>query len=116
MVAVVHQSVVYDTRVTFGFRSVLGTRTISVEESFVSGVSITHGPPGTTQHVWTFVGALRKQTISTMGYITILVLLSVTRAYEISSFIGNDYFYDTGNCGLENMVVKLPPQYPMLWC
>ena len=60
MVAVIHQSVVYDTRVTFGFRSVLGTRTISIEESFVSGVSITHGPPGTTQHVWTFVGALKE--------------------------------------------------------
>ena len=50
----------YHTKLSLGFHSAWVTRNISIEEIFVSGVSITHGPLGARQHVWTFVGALNE--------------------------------------------------------
>ena len=93
--------IAYHSNFSFGFQSAWNTRNFSIEESFVSGVSITHGPPGARQHVWTFVGAL-TEIIRHPPHVTHNCPCSntnVTWTYEISSFIGNDYFCDTGNRG-----------------
>ena len=92
--------IAYHSNVSLGFHSAWETRNISIEETFVSGVSITHGPPGARQHVWTFVGALNE--ITDQPYVIHNCPCSNTNAtwtYEISSFIGNDYFCDTGDRG-----------------
>ena len=73
---------------------------IPIEESYVSGVSITHGLPGARQHVWTFVGALTEQDNEFNGrYNCPCTNTAANWTYEVPSFIGNDYFCDTGNRG-----------------
>ena len=64
--------------------------TATIEGAYVDGVSLTYGPPGTRQHIWTF----------TAGY-------SETRQFQAScpcvggaaapSYIGNYYFCESGN-------------------
>ena len=90
--------IAYHSRVSTGFRS---TRlNISIEESFVSGVSLTHGLPGARQHVWTFVGALNEIDNGYNGqYNCPCSNTAANWRYNIFSFIGNDYFCDTGNRG-----------------
>ena len=71
-----------------------------MEQSYVSGVSITHGPPGARQHVWTFVGALTEQDNQYNGlYNCPCTNTAANWTYEVPSYIGNDYFCDTGNRG-----------------
>ena len=82
---------------SFGFHSVWGNISIPIEESYVSGVSITHGPPEARQHSWTFVGAINDQDINKMAQCP--CSNNATWTYEVPSFIGNDYFCDTGNHG-----------------
>ena len=90
--------IAYHSRVSLGFRSARETRNISIEESYVSGVSITHGPPGARRHVWTFVGALNEITGNPSDVVNKCPCSNTYAAwtYDISSFIGNDYFCDTG--------------------
>ena len=73
---------------------------IPVEESYVSGVSITHGPPGARQHVWTFIGARNEYDNAFNGqYNCPCSNTNITWAYDVPSFIGSDYFCDTGDRG-----------------
>ena len=77
----------------------LGRNTIDV--AYVSGVSLTHGPAGSRQHIWTFVGALNEQDILTVdgAFNCPCSNTGFTWPYQVPSFIGNDYFCDTGNRG-----------------
>ena len=92
--------IAYHKGVSVAFPSILLNTTIPIEESYVSGVSITHGPPGTRQHVWTFVGALNEIDNEFNGQVNCPCSnTTATWAYEVPLFIGNDYFCDTGNRG-----------------
>ena len=92
--------IAYHKGVSSGFPSVWLNRAVSIEADYVSGVSITHGPPGTRQHVWTFVGALNEIDPRYNGqYNCPCSNTNATWAYEVPSFISNDYFCDTGNRG-----------------
>ena len=92
--------IAYHSSVCTGFHSAWETRNISIEQYYVSGVSITHGPPGARQHVWTFVGALNEIDNEFNGQFNCPCSNTAANwTYEISSFIGNDYFCDTGNRG-----------------
>ena len=71
-----------------------GFRTVSSVESYVSGVSITHGPPGIRRHVWTFIGAENDVEVSDDN--CPCANSSITWPYPTPSFLGNDYFCDTG--------------------
>ena len=71
-----------------------GFRTVSSVESYVSGVSITHGPPGIRQHVWTFIGAESDVEVSDDN--CPCANSSITWPYPTPSFLGNNYFCDTG--------------------
>ena len=57
----------------------------NIETYYVDGVSITHGAPGSRQHIWTFSAAVFPNRCPCSG----------TGAFP--SFIGDDYFCETGN-------------------
>ena len=92
--------IAYHKDVSHGFNSVWLYRAVPIEAVYVSGISITHGPPGTRQHVWTFVGALNEIDNQFNGIHNCPCSnTNATWPYAIPSFIGNDYFCDTGNRG-----------------
>ena len=91
----------YQRGVGIGFYTALQTRRNTIDASYVSGVSLTHGPAGPRQHIWTFAAALNEQDIITVNGVHNCPCTdnNVTWPYQVPSFIGNDYFCDTGNRG-----------------
>ena len=67
----------------------LGSQTI--EGPYMDGVSITHGPPGIRQHIWTFAGGA-VETGSLVGFSCPCV-----GGTAAPSYVGNDYFCESGN-------------------
>ena len=64
-----------------------------IDEQYVDGVSLTYGSP--RQHIWTFVNALQEA----QGFSESKCPCTNTNEQgiiNISSFIGNDYFCETG--------------------
>ena len=80
-----------------------GPRTI--EQEYMGGVSLTHGPVGSRQHIWSFVAALSEITTdfyydsNRFGQKCACTDTTKTWPYSTPSFVGNDYFCDTGNLG-----------------
>ena len=67
----------------------------TIEGAYLEGVSVTHGPPGARQHIWTFASGLAGFRYS--GYPNFSCpCVSQTVTY---SFVGNDYFCESGNPG-----------------
>ena len=73
----------------------------SINSSYVSGLSLTHGLVGQRKHVWTFAGAYDET--STGNNNTLLSSSScpcinpaLTWPYEVPSYVGDSYFCDTG--------------------
>ena len=65
----------------------------SINETYIDGVSLTHGSDGSRQHIWSFVSA-GGEVISS-GFIC---ACSSSYPWPYStSFVGNDYFCDSGN-------------------
>ena len=93
----------YQRGVGRGFNAALRRGRNTTDAAYVSGVSVTHGPAGSRQHIWTFAAALGEQDHtdteryrrSNCPYTN----ASVTWPYQVPSFIGNDYFCDTANRG-----------------
>ena len=79
--------------------SVVGTATL--EGTYVDGVSLTYGPEGSRQHIWTFVAALYER--SNGGYAASpncdCTNTNENWPFTVPSFIGNNYFCATGNAG-----------------
>ena len=73
------------------------TYSTSLEGMYVDGVSLTHGAPGSRQHIWTFV-ASAYETGASDNYICPCTS-TAPWPREIPSFIGNNYFCETGNRG-----------------
>lgn len=78
-------------------------RDTDLEGTYIDGVSVTHGGPGSQQHIWTFVAAQSETARPSYRPVT---GCPCTRTgsywpYVIPSFIGNDYFCATGNRGPE---------------
>ena len=71
----------------------------TIDAAYVSGVSVTHGPAGSRQHIWTFAAAQDEQDRTSSKFNCPCTNTKVTRPYQVPSFIGNDYFCDTGNRG-----------------
>ena len=88
---------------------------VSIDSSYVSGLSLTHGLVGQRKHVWTFAGAYDEthtgyyefnKTTERHYYVnnnTVLPALSCpcmnpafTWPYEVPSYVGDSYFCDTG--------------------
>ena len=90
----------YQTGRASAFFNSLSRNQNSLELAYFHGVSLTHGPPGSRQHIWSFANADRDRT-----YIESVVCpCSVSSGnwnsrYRVPSFVGNDYFCESGNPG-----------------
>ncbi len=72
----------------------------AIDQVYVDGILLTHGPAGSRSHLWTLAAALNQHsTIS-------VAICSCTRdsenwPHQLPSFVGYNYFCDTGNLGSE---------------
>ena len=68
-----------------------------LEGVYLDGVSLTHGTPGSRLHIWSFAAAVWESNvdISTCSCTN----TDFTWPHQVPSFIGNNYFCDTGNPG-----------------
>ena len=83
----------YAYRAPDGLGQHAGSQTI--EGTYVDGVSLTHGPPGARQHIWTFAAGL-LETVSPSFPTLSCPCVSGT---VTPSYVGNDYFCESGNPG-----------------
>ena len=65
----------------------------TIDDQYVDGVSLTYGSP--RQHIWTFANALDEYPSHT---VSICPCTNVSEQYTINipSYVGNDYFCETG--------------------
>ena len=74
----------------------------SIDSSYVSGLSLTHGLLGQRKHVWTFAGAYDETyrynyNNNTLHFWTCPCIdPALTWPYKVPSFVGDSYFCDTG--------------------
>ena len=70
----------------------------SIESHYVEGVSLTHGPPGARQHIWSFAAAFREID----GECCVCPCANRnTQTAPVPSFVGNDFFCESGNAATE---------------
>ena len=80
---------------TEAFHSLIN-RGRGLEENYIDGVSLTHGDAGSRQHIWSFVSANGEEGIFSPEWVC--DCSNINQGWSFStSFIGNDYFCDTGN-------------------
>ena len=70
----------------------------TLEDSYVDGVSLTHGSPGARQHIWTFAGGL-FETYNSIFHPTLYCPCVQGTTNYIPTYVGNDYFCESGNPG-----------------
>ena len=72
-------------------------QTITIEDAYVSGLSLTHGAVGERKHVWTFAGAWAKGSGQTYPETSCPCINSThVWPYQVPSYVGDSYFCDTG--------------------
>ena len=71
---------------------------IGLDSWYVDGVSLTHGPPGSRTHVWTFVNAY-YETASSYGICACMFSNYSEWPHTVPCFVGNNYFCATGSRG-----------------
>ncbi len=86
----------------------------SIESRYVDGVSVTHGPPGSRKHVWTFATGISENSgtndkLSECPCVPSADLSSI----RVPSFVGQDYFCESG-VSSGNPSARLYPDDP-LW-
>ena len=79
-----------------------------IDGPYVAGVSLTYGDP--RQHIWTFANAIDEVTISPSRCPCIISF----PPYTVPSFIGNDYFCETGVPPGQRHAITFYPDDP-LW-
>ena len=73
----------------------LGTGHNNINSHYVDGISLTHGSP--RHHIWTFMAGLIDSSIFLDGRFNCLCSQGSTQKNNLQSFIGNDYFCESGN-------------------
>ena len=66
----------------------------SIDSYYLSGVSLTHGPPGARQHIWSFAAGFGEG--NTLNYGCPCANRPSILA-RVPSFVGNDFFCESGN-------------------
>ena len=80
----------YQINITDGFEAYEYGLVTTIDDAYVSGVSLTHGSP--RQHIWTFAaGASEDQTY----YYEKACPCDTSRNIDIPSFVGGDYFCES---------------------
>ena len=104
----------YQYRSQHAFGIVGGSQTI--EGHYVDGISLTHGPPGTRQHIWSFAAAsIESASVLSTSGCPCADRVSGTIA---PSFVGNDYFCESGNPGsfADRIIYVSDPLWDGLGC
>ena len=70
---------------------------VGIDSAYVSGVSLTHGPSNSRQHVWSFAGAMNKKKALYSGYNCLCSDTNITWPHHVPPYVGSDYFCDTGS-------------------
>ena len=79
---------------------VSGIRGEGLEGTYLDGISLTYGPAGSRQHVWSFVAALYEMDPNFNPIVACpCTNTAITYPHTYPDFIGNNYFCDTGNSG-----------------
>ena len=71
---------------------------LTIEQRYLDGVSITHGGAGSRQHIWSFTSAVGNASVTPFAKFYCSCSSSNNWPHS-TSFVGNDYFCDTGNHG-----------------
>ena len=83
-----------------GFYNFVSKGLSEIDDAYLDGVSLTHGPQGSRVHIWSFVGALYEQSTSYRTDVTCPCSNTlITWSLQTPSFINNNYFCDSGNPG-----------------
>ena len=65
----------------------------TIDSAYVDGVSLTHGPAGSRQHIWTFAAAPYEQHSNLR---VVCPCSTFSWPYQVPAFIGSNYFCETG--------------------
>ena len=82
----------------FGTTDAFGYNLTNIDRNYVDGVSLTHGRPGQRRHIWTFAAALDETTRYPISKCH-CTNINTANNNTPPSFVGNDYFCDTGSSG-----------------
>ena len=82
----------------------------SIDSIYLDGVSVTYGPPGARQHIWSFAASL---TETGTPIVWSCPCANRTNLGRVPSYVGNDYFCESGNPG-PGSVTEFYPSDP-LW-
>ena len=66
----------------------------TIDSAYVDGVSLTHGPAGSRQHIWTFAAAMSEENDHSFH---LCPCITSSWPYQVPAFIGSNYFCETGN-------------------
>ena len=77
----------------------------SIEGYYVDGVSLTHGSPGSRQHIWTFAAACVENGPSSYPRYSCPCADRAIALSLVPSFVGNDYFCESGNPVVEHITM-----------
>ena len=72
------------------FESYHDGRVTTIDEAYVSGVSLTHGSP--KQHIWTFAAGIAEDRPTSEGACPCDATINIT----VPNFVGGDYFCESG--------------------
>lgn len=72
-----------------------GTAT-TIESPYVEGISLTHGPTGARQHIWTFAAGYSDSDTRWPNHLCPCSTASTTENVMVPPFVGNDYFCECG--------------------
>ncbi len=64
----------------------------SIESWYVDGVSVTHGPPGSREHVWTFATGRNEDGA---GTVVCPCAPNAPSTIVVPPFVGQDYFCES---------------------
>ena len=89
----------YQTGWASAFYNAIVQNQNSLELAYLNGVSLTHGPPGSRQHIWSVVNGDHDRPSVVGPSICPCSVINGNWNYQVPSFIGNDYFCESGNPG-----------------
>ena len=70
-----------------GFRAYIQRPTVTLEDSYVDGISLTHGLAGSRKHIWTFATSYSDNSMQ----------CSCSDTHMVPPFVGHDFFCETGS-------------------
>ena len=86
----------------------------TIEGYYVDGISLTHGPPGSRQHIWTFAAGIVENNPSSYPQWSCPCADRAQALSLIPSFVGNDYFCESGDPASTHTFMIFPANDP-LW-